>query len=286
MAVFLCLELFSICIFIFVLIPRDVFSIDAIVKYFTIGAIASVCIVYGISIMQTHVMLTTGLESTLSFYELYKIFNNNIYDFNTNTMLLVVFFIIFGVSFKIGLYPNYMVIPDLYEGSWFPSTSFIATIPKLIYFTILVKILKVVFSNYSVYWSPMLIFIGFMSVCVGCYAAYNQKLIKRLLGYASVNQLGFVLIATGLDNQLGFGLVFNFLYVYVISSVGLYCILLNLSRKNTNLNNSTKYGVTYLRDLSSLFVNNPKIALFLITMLFSSSGIPPLPGFYIKVMLI
>jgi NADH-quinone oxidoreductase subunit N len=106
--------------------------LEAGVKYFCLGVLASGFFLYGIAL----VFITT---KTLNFLELRLLFNSVAY-----LPLLVKFglvFIIFGLWFKLSVCPCQAWTPDVYEGALTPVTLFFMTLVKFGVFAFLVRVL-------------------------------------------------------------------------------------------------------------------------------------------------
>jgi NADH-quinone oxidoreductase subunit N len=111
---------------------------------------------------------------------------------------------------------------------------------------------------------------------VGCIGALTQKRLKRIFIYSSINQVGFSLLGLVTGNLQGFTSSFFFIFIYILSSIGLFSILLNTESyiKGQNL--------VLLSDLTNFGLFNKRYSFIICIILFSMAGIPPLAGFFSK----
>jgi NADH-quinone oxidoreductase subunit N len=125
---YLAIELQSLSFYILTASQKQsVFSIEAALKYFILGSIASGFILFGSSI----IYILTG---SLNFSNLQLLLLN--INFLKNIPFLIgllyeITFIFAGIFFKIGAAPFHFWLPDVYEGAPNNVTTFFAIVPKI-----------------------------------------------------------------------------------------------------------------------------------------------------------
>lgn len=151
--------------------------------------------------------------------------------------------------YKLGLFPFFFWVKDVYKGLSFYNILLLIILPKISYFIALYKILV---YDYTILIIISLLFSALLGI--------NQTKIKEILAYSSILNIGivfFILIKA------------NILYIYYLLLYTFFVLaLLLILRYN------------YMLDYSSGFINIYiyLIILFIITL----SGIPPLTGFFLK----
>ena len=178
--------------------------------------------------------------------------------------------------FKLGIFPFYMWVPDVYEGSPTIVTTVLAAISKFVIAVAFIKIYMYVFFSFSFYWYRIFLVLGLFSILFASVAALYQDKIKRLLAYSGIAHMGYVMLAASSNSIEGFFAAYYYLLVYSFTGLGIFVILLSV-RKYTNY-----LKIKSLSDFSSLFRNNPAVALSFSVFMFSLAGIPPLAGFFSK----
>lgn len=119
--------------------------------------------------------------------------------------------------------------------------------------------------------------LGLFSIFYASLAALYQDKIKRLLAYSGIAHMGYVLLAASTNSIEGFFAVYYYLLVYSITGLAIFIILLSIRKYTSYLK------IKSLSDFSSLFKNNPAVAVSFAILMFSLAGIPPLAGFFSKV---
>lgn len=78
---------------------------------------------------------------------------------------------------------------EVYAGSPLITTGIFTIMPKLSLLSIIIKI-SASFVNFS----PLLNFLGVLSIIIGCLGAVAQTNIIKVLAYSTITNVGFVLI--------------------------------------------------------------------------------------------
>lgn len=102
----------------------------------------------------------------------------------------------------------------------------------------------------------------------------TQILIKRFLATTSINQTGLLLLGLSTSNFNGLYATINYLCVYTFTILIFFCIILNLTYNNINLQN-----LSWLN-----FTNNKNgwYSIILTIIFLNLAGFPPLLGFFVK----
>lgn len=276
-SLYLAIELQSLCFYILAAYQKkSVFSSEAALKYFILGAIASGFILLGSSIVY-------GITGSLNFGSIFLIFSNiNEYqNIILITSILYGFLMIFiGLFFKIGSAPFHFWVPDVYEGSSNNTTAFFSIIPKITIINLLIRFFFDICNDVSFFFETFIYICSFLSIIIGAFATLQQKNIKRLLAYSSIGHVGFILIGFVSNNFISIQNIIFYVIVYIIMTLNFWTILLTVSK------NKNKIPFKFLTDFTNFSKINPTIALFIILNLFSMAGIPPLIGFFSKMFIL
>nr|YP_010393235.1 NADH dehydrogenase subunit 2 [Cellana orientalis]UPX89397.1 NADH dehydrogenase subunit 2 [Cellana orientalis] len=183
------------------------------------------------------------------------------------SMSMIGFFILFlSLLMKLGCFPFYSWVPSVSVGcSWF-SCFFLLTWQKLAPFFVL-------FSVNGFYMGMMIWAVGVvggLSSLVGGIGGMGETCIRSLLGYSSIGHSGWM-VYSGI---LGFSTFFWYYCVYFVVSVCLFCILGILGSGGMGHFNS------FFKD-KSFIMGFSLMAVFL-----SLGGIPPMLGFFGKMIVI
>jgi NADH-quinone oxidoreductase subunit N len=262
------LELQSLSLYILAAFHRNSLrSSEAGIKYFLLGALSSGLLLFGMSLIY-------GFTGSIDF----DVIGNALGDGSAVpvgfTFGLV--FLLAGLVFKISAAPFHMWTPDVYQGAPSSVTAFFAMVPKVAAFGLLMRLLFEPFAAVSDQWMQIIYFVSVFSMIVGAFAALVQDDLKRLLAYSSIGNMGYALIGLVAGTPEGAGAVVLYLFIYMIMTAGVFAVVLSMRRGGVS--------VTKIADLSGLSKTSPAAAYGLFVLMFSMSGIPPMAGFFGKLL--
>ena len=241
-------------------------SVEAAIKYFILGALASGFLLYGMSMLY-------GVTGSLDLIEIFKI----VADPRVNHLVMAfgLVFIVAGLAFKLGVVPFHMWVPDVYQGAPTAVTLMIAAAPKLAAFALLFRLLINTLLPLLGDWQPMLVILAVLSLVLGNVTAIAQTNLKRMLAYSAIAQMGFVLLGMlSVFDEHAFSASLFYVITYVLTTLGSFGLLMVLSRKG--------HDCETLDDLKGLNQKHPWFAFIGLVMMFSLAGIPPTVGFAAK----
>lgn len=249
---------------------RDPSSNEAAIKYFMFGALASALIVYAIS-------LAYGLTGTTDIAGV--VTGMAALDASLVPLaLLAGALFVAGFGFKMGLVPFHMWLPDAYEGSPPPVTALLAAGTKKAGFAAAIRVVVIGMAALSVDWSLALAIIAVMTMTVGNVAAVMQKSLSRMLAYSSIGHAGYILIGLAVAPYSATALPGSLLHVLnhaVMKGVAFVAIVGTV----------TALAATHLDRLRGLGRRMPITAIGITVSLLALAGVPPLSGFWSKLVL-
>jgi NADH-quinone oxidoreductase subunit N len=262
------LELQSLAAYVLASYRRtDERSAEAGLKYFVLGALASGILLYGISLLY-------GFTGTTNFSGLAAAFGRGTPSLG---LLFGLVFLLAGLAFKISAVPFHMWTPDVYEGAPTPVTAFFASAPKVAAVLLSTRVCVEALAPATDAWRQIVIFAALASIFLGAVAAYGQTNIKRLLAYSSINNVGFALVGLAAAGPQGASSVLFYMAVYVVMTLGAFlCVLW--------MRDAEGRPVESIASLSGLSQTRPGLAAAFAIFMFSLAGIPPLFGFWPKLL--
>jgi NADH-quinone oxidoreductase subunit N len=267
-ALYVGLELNSLASYVLASYRRtDERSPEAGLKYFVLGALASGILLYGISLLY-------GFTGTMSFTGLAAAFGRGAPSLG---LLFGLVFLLAGLAFKISAVPFHMWTPDVYEGAPTPVTAFFASAPKAAAVLLSTRVCIEALAPATEAWRQIVIFAALASIFLGAVAAFGQTNIKRLLAYSSINNVGFALIGVAAAGAQGASSVLFYMAIYVVMTLGAFlCVLW--------MRDAEGRPVEEIASLSGLAQTRPGFAAAFAVFMFSIAGIPPLFGFWPKLL--
>jgi NADH-quinone oxidoreductase subunit N len=284
LSLYLIIEMQALSFYILCAFRKDsIFSVEAAIKYFIFGSIASCILLFSLSFLY-------GFLGTLNFQYLSIILISfpfsDVYAFDDLLIFTCVFIVILVIFFKLGVAPLHFWVPDVYEGSPVSSTLIFSFLPKLVLLDLLVRF-SFIFGNVFKDFEFFFIISGLLTVFLGSLFAIYQTRLKRFLIYSSISQVGFpvTLLGLGMTSVFVQSSLYFFILVYTISSILTWSFYIVLYQYSEQKNESVNFmGMSSPVYLGNLFKLNLDLVLFFIScfVVFSLCGIPPFYGFLIK----
>ena len=259
---FLGLEVMSVSVYVLAGFNRaNVFSAEAALKYFLIGAFASAFLLYGIA-------MTWGATGSTSLTEIARKLPGPGLPLMGQLGLAL---LLIGMGFKIASVPFHMWAPDVYDGSPTPVTGLMATGVKAAGFLALARILVIGFPHVTHLWQPVVAILAIASMVLGNLVALTQRSLKRMLAYSSIAHAGYLLAALWPGTRLGLSATLLYLAAYALTSLASFGILSVLGRGGER-------DVT-LHSIAGLSRRRPWLSLALAVCMLSLLGFPGTFGF-------
>lgn len=266
--VYLGLELLSLPLYALVAMQRDnQQSVEAGIKYFIMGAIASGMLLYGMSLIY-------GLTGSLQLDEIAsKLLNGE-----NQVALFGLVFMLAGVAFKFGLVPFHMWIPDVYQGAPTSVTLLVGTAPKIAAFGMIYRLFAQGFVHLDTIWVTYIAILAILSLAIGNIVAIAQTNLKRMLAYSTISHVGFIMLGFIAGPEVGYGNALYYTLIYVLVNACAFGLITYLSYKGFEFDN--------LKDFKGLAKQSPWLAFMMMLVMFSLAGVPPTAGFYAKFLIL
>jgi NADH-quinone oxidoreductase subunit N len=244
--------------------PREA-SQEAALKYVLLGSLASGFLIFGSALLY-------GSAGSVGLPALASAASNP-------TGLFVAGFALFlvGLAFKLALVPFHTWVPDVYEGSPLAVTGFMSVAVKVAAFSILARIVYQVLGHDSVALIPLWV-LAILSMLVGNLGAIPQKNLKRLLGFSSIAQAGYIVVALAGVGHSGLSTMLFYLVAYAFTTLGAFAVMALLGDGDDSYAQLDAYRGLHLR--------RPWPAAAMALFFFSLAGIPATAGFYGKILLL
>jgi len=242
---------------------------EAGLKYYGAGAAISAILLLGVA-------LTFYGAGSFQFSDIMS----SIWAGSDNLSLIVgLRLTILALLMKLAAVPGHVWTPDVYEGVSTVVTAFFATISKMMVFVFVVRpifaCLSVTMGELSIMDSVLLSLIAGLSILLGCFGALGQISFKRFIAYASINQIGFLLIGLATNTFAGLTRSLHYLLVYMVAGVALFGALMTIERYGLKARRLTDLMVAYQKGAVG-----PVILAFVAVL--SMAGLPPFAGFFGK----
>ena len=186
--------------------------------------------------------------------------------------------VLVGFAFKASVAPFHQWTPDVYEGAPTPITAFMATATKAAALGVLIRFFDVAVIDAHHHWAPALAAVATITIIVGNVGALSQTSIKRILGYSSVGQAGYMFAGVVVGTRLGVDATVLYLAFYLMMNVAAFAVIV--------ANQNARADGDDLSGLAGLGARNPWLAWPLTISMLALAGIPGTVGFIGKFQLI
>lgn len=244
--------------------PQD---LEAAFKYLIMGAVASIFVLLGIGLLYSY-------TSTLNMPDIAAVLAAKPKGALV-TLVSVLFFTGFGL--KAAIVPFHAWLADAHSTAPSPVS---AVLSGVVIKTLGIYALCRVFFNVlglSTSVLNMLVNLGLLSMLTGGLLAIAQDDIKRMLAYSSVSQIGYIVFALGIGTPLA---IFAALFHLFNHAAAKSLLFLNAGA----IEQAT--GTRLLNRLGGLSRKMPVVSGTSLIGALSISGIPPLAGFFSKLLII
>jgi len=257
-------------------------SNEAALKYFIIGVLSTSILLFGMSLVYgvTGELTFAGIREAIVGAELASP------GFSELPLLKIgVLFTLLGFAFKISAVPFHFWTPDTYEGAPTPVTAYLSVVSKAAGFVGLLVITYMAFADLRGIWGPALWILAATSMTLGNLIALRQTNIVRMLGYSSIAQGGFILAPfgaaisagiTGVELEEAFFATVTYLLIYAMMNLGAFAVVIAVAKR---------IGSVDVNAWGGLFQYAPGLAGLTLVFFFSLAGIPPLAGWFAKLVM-
>lgn len=276
-SIYIALELTSISLYALVGLLKDSKSTESSLKYLLLGAIASAVLLYGMA-------LVFGVTGQTQLSEIARVIHTMSLTgtMDNPALILGIVLMIAGFGFKIAAVPFHMWVPDVYEGAPTPVTAFLSVASKSVGFAVILRVFYSAFETsdwLSLNWAAIFAVLAAIGMTVGNVTALSQTNIKRMLGYSSIAQAGYMMVGLAVmgispaASMVGQSTILFFLISYTLANLGAFAAIIAISGKLDS---------DLLNDYSGMVKRAPVLSLALTLCLISLIGMPPAAGFIAK----
>ncbi len=162
-------------------LARSAKAAEAAMKAYLMGALFGIVLFAGVSVLY-------GLTGGTRYDEL----AGRLGGASAMAVTTGVVAVVAGLMFEAGSVPAHFWVPDAAEGADGTAAMFLTTVPKIGALVAVYRVAKVVPA--TVHWPLLIAIFAVASMTLGNLAAYWQQDPRRLLGWSTVSQVGFLLV--------------------------------------------------------------------------------------------
>jgi len=298
---FLALELTSLPTYVMVTIStRGTRSQEAGVKYFFLGALGAAVFLYGFALLYGGTGSTRFTEISASLHDQARAGAMNPIAVAGLMLSLI------GIGFKIAAVPMHFYTADVYQGAASPVSAMLAFVPKAAGFIAILSLVAMVGWRWGEVDGRLvpgagdslppvvrvtLWVIAVLTMTFGNVLALLQRSVKRVLAYSSIAHSGYMLVGViagppatsdGGLTENGLAAVLFYLLTYAVANVGAFAVVSLVERSGADGQAEEADSFESLRGLCR---TRPMLGWIMVLCALSLLGMPPLIGFFGKVLL-
>lgn len=211
------LEIGSLSLCVLIALNGRSKGIEAGIKYFVMGVLASVFFIFGV----------VCLYFACASMDIAHIYDMLLDDKYTSVFALFggLVFILSAIAFKASAVPFHSWMPDIYEGSNSIMAGVVSIIPKIAAFSVVITLLGA-FLRVGIIWleSAMYVLVV-LTITLPNIAALIQNDVKRMLAFSSISHSGFVLACVMIGTQISLSALYLYWFMFIITNVGTFGLL-------------------------------------------------------------
>jgi len=261
------IEIVAVGSFILIGFNKDIHAFEAAFKYIMLSVISTVMMLSAIALL---LILAGGTSFSVLSAALKSSPDTLLVSFVIGIFLCAAFI-------KAGLMPFHGWLPDTYsEAPAAVSVLLAGIVTKTVGVYVLIRVVNSVFG-FDDPLKYILLVVGAVSAVFGALAALGQSDFKRMLAYSSISQVGYIIMGLGCATELGLaGAVFHLFNHSIFKSL----LFVNSAAVEFQT------GTRDMNKLSGLAEKMPITGTTSVLALLSTAGIPPLSGFWSKLIIV
>ncbi|MEZ0165885.1 NADH-quinone oxidoreductase subunit N [Kineococcus sp. LSe6-4] len=237
---------------------------EAVLKTYLLGALTNVLLLLGVALLAALAGATTHADLA-----------GALAGAPAAPVAVGVVAVLAGLLFKAGAVPAHAWVPDAAQGASATAAAFATTVPKIGALVAAYRLLDALPRSgpAALDWPLLVAVLAAASMTLGNLAAFGQDDPRRLLGWSTVSQVGYLLMPVAVAGRAGSALPALLLYVagYAVSNLGAFAVTAALPGRRT------------LASYRGLARRRPVLAGALLVCLLGLVGTPPTAVFAGKV---
>jgi NADH-quinone oxidoreductase subunit N len=268
-SLFLALELLAVNLYVLsALARRGLAPATAGLGYLVAGAASSALLLYGLALVFG---LTGETQLSAAGRAMAAIAPNQ------PAVLLAFSLLLGGLALRMGLLPVRWWPRGFEAGVPLRVIMFVQSVGIVVAFAVFARLAASTFAGSRIPYAAMIAGVAAVAMTGGNLLALMQSSVRRLLVYSSIAQGGFALAAFTNLKGAGLGALLVFLVALALSNLAAFAAVIAYARSVHS---------DAIRDLAGMSRSTPVLALALAVALVSLIGLPPVAGFFGKVLVL
>ena len=260
-------EIMLMASFVLLALGGERAQLEGGVKYVSLNLLSSAIFLAAVGVLY-------GIAGTLNMADLARAAALGIAP-NLVPVLAVLFLVAFGI--KAALFPFFFWLPASYHTPPIAVSAVFAGLLTKVGVYALMRAFTLIFIGDTAFTHGLILLAAALTMVTGVLGAAAQMEFRRVLSFHIVSQIGYMVMGLGLLTPLGLAGSVFYLMHHIVVKTNLFLvggIVRHLG------------GSYALKDLGGLYRSHPFLGVVFLVPAFSLAGIPPLSGFWGKMVLV
>lgn len=178
--------------------------------------------------------------------------------------------IVIGIGVKAEIFPVNGWVPEVYSTASTRISALLAGLVSKLAVLVIIRLLVVAYQGPEAL--TLLLVLGMLGIIWGELSAWRSKDLKRMLSFSSIGQLGMVLVAFSIPGKAGMIAGIAMMLHHLVVKPGLFML--------------TEHWHKSIDKLTGAAISSPLAAALFLLFALSLIGVPPLPGFWAKLLVV
>ena len=264
---FVWFEVLLISSFVLLALGGERAQLEGAIKYVTLNLVASAFFLAAVGILY-------AMAGSLNMADLSQRLGD-VAQPGLVTTLAILFLVAFGI--KGAIFPLFFWLPASYHTPPVAVSAIFGGLLTKVGVYALIRVFTLLFLNNVDYTHTIILWAGGITMVTGVLGAVAQYEFRRLLSFHIVSQIGYMVMGLGFFTPLALaGTVF-----FIVHNIFVKTNLFLVSGVSHRL-----HGTYDLKKLGGLYRAHPWLSMLFLMSAFSLAGVPPLSGFFGKLVLI
>ena len=242
-------------------------QLEGAIKYVTLNLISSALFLTALGILY-------GMAGTLNMADLSRQLNNEMHMGVVSTLAML-FLVAFGI--KSALFPLFFWLPASYHTPPVSISAIFAGLLTKVGVYTLIRVFSLLFNQDIAYTHTIILVVAGLTMVTGVLGAMAQNEFRRILSFHIISQVGYMVMGLGLFTPLALAGSIFYIMHHIIVKTNLFLVS-GVARRIQ--------GSYRLEKLGGLYQTAPLLTIIFIISAFSLAGLPPLSGFWAKLILV
>lgn len=242
-------------------------QLEGAIKYVTLNLLSSALFLAATGILY-------GVTGTLNMADLAVKLNGDIAP-RLSTTLSMLYLAAFGI--KAGLFPLFFWLPASYHTPPPAVSAIFAGLLTKVGVYAIIRVFTLMFTAETALSHGVILVLAGFTMVTGVLGAAAQNDFRRILAFHIISQIGYIIMGLGLYSRLALAGAIFFIVHNIIAKSNLFLVSGVVHRLR---------GTGELNKLGGLYEEQPALSIYFMVSAMALAGIPPLSGFFGKLVLI